>query len=175
MGHLVGQHRFQLAVVERLHQAGGDRDAVLAFMQAGGEGVHGVGLDDPERGGLHAARDREVLQQIIDPGQLLAGHRAGAGREVDDRLIGEIGDDEPDQGHPDRQRGVVDQHLAGDQEIVVGGVGARQVAEAHHQQHQGVDHAQQQHGKAQQQQGRPDVVVPDVGLKADGPHGAAPS
>ncbi len=51
----MGQHRLEFAVVQGLDKGRGDGDAVLALVQAGGEGVHGVGFDDAQRRSLHAA------------------------------------------------------------------------------------------------------------------------
>ena len=39
VGELVGEHRLELGVVERLHQPAGDGDRVLLLADAAGEGV----------------------------------------------------------------------------------------------------------------------------------------
>ncbi len=170
VGHLVGEHRLQLPVVQGLGQGGGDGDAVLALVQASGEGVHGVGLDNPQRRGLHPARDRQVFQEVIDSRLIFAGDRTRAGRGVDDGLVREIGDHEPDQRRPDGQGRELQQQDAGLGKVAIQAPCGRQGPEPHHHQDHGVEHGKQQDRETRQQQPRSQVVVPDVGLQPDGAH-----
>src|SRR5262249_49560645 len=71
VGQLVAEDRFGLGVVERIDQPRGDRDRILLVVHAGGEGVEAVILDHLELRRGDAARDAEVLEEIVEPRLLL--------------------------------------------------------------------------------------------------------
>ena len=90
----------------RSTRAGGHGDRVLLLVHPGGEGVERVVLHHLELRHRDAARDAEVLQQIVEPRLLLPGHLASAGDRVDHRLVEVVGDENPQRradGH-ERQR-----------------------------------------------------------------------
>src|SRR4029077_3002678 len=78
-------------------EAAGHGDRIAPLADAAGEGVARLGLDDPERRRGDATADTEVLEEVPDARLGGAVDAAGAGDAVDDRLIGEPGDREPDQ------------------------------------------------------------------------------
>ena len=74
---LVPEHRLQLGIVHGRQQAAGDGDAEVALVQAAGEGVEAVGLDDAQGRQGQAARDAEAFQQVVAAWLGLAGERLG--------------------------------------------------------------------------------------------------
>ena len=77
VGQLVGEHRLELGVVERVDEAAGHRDRIAALADAAGEGVARVGLDDAERRRGDAAADAEVLEEVPDARLGACGRRGG--------------------------------------------------------------------------------------------------
>jgi hypothetical protein len=87
MGQLMGDHRLDLGVVELLDQAGGQGHRELLVVDAAGEGVERVALEDGELRRHHAARDAEILQHPVELGLRLPRHALGAGDGLDQRDV----------------------------------------------------------------------------------------
>ena len=171
----MGQNRFKFVAGQGFDKATGDRDAVLAFMQAGSEGVQAVVVDDAKRGRPQTARDRKIFQQVVYLRLRLSLNFSGAGHHVDHGLAAEIGDGEPDPGDDDGERDGAAQPGCGKGHVVAQPpAGAGQDAESHQHQLQSVDDQDHQDGKPGQQQDRTGVVCPDMGLEPDGTHPCDP-
>jgi hypothetical protein len=67
----------------------------LTPVESGGERVQRVAVHDLELRHRNAARDAQILEQVIKPGLFLPGDVVAAGHRVDDRLVEEIGDHDP--------------------------------------------------------------------------------
>src|SRR6266700_3957085 len=104
VGQLVAQHRFDLLVVQRFQETGGDGDRILPRVEAGRERVQCWRIHDLQLRHGDAARDAEIFEQIVEPRLFLAGDVMAAGHRVDHRLMEEIGDDDPGD-HRDRRKG----------------------------------------------------------------------
>ena len=76
----------------------GDGDGILPLVEPGRVGVQRVAFDDLQLRHRNAARDAEIFQQVIEPGLLLPRHVLAAGDGIDDRLVEEIGDHDPQHG-----------------------------------------------------------------------------
>lgn len=94
---LVGNDGLQFLVVELADDAGRERYGVGPFVDATGEGVERIVVDDAELRHLHALTDAEILYQIIDPLVVFTLQRDGTHRRVDDARIGKVSNQEPNQ------------------------------------------------------------------------------
>jgi len=152
VGQLMRQDALHLVAVQGLHQAARDGDAVVALVQAGRIGVQRRAFDDAQGGRLHPARDRQVLQQIVEVRLDPALDLSRSGHDVDHHLIAEIGDDEPDrrrdggEGHGPAQHGRRQRQILPQIAARVG-----QKAEPHHQHLNAEQYADQQHREPGQQ------------------------
>jgi hypothetical protein len=69
----MAEHRFQLGVIEALHEAARHRDRILLLIETGGESIERGVLDDLQLRHRNAARDAEIFQQIIKTRLLRCG------------------------------------------------------------------------------------------------------
>jgi hypothetical protein len=116
-----------------------------------------------------AARDAEVFQKIIQPRLLLPGHVLAAGDGVDDSLVEEIGDHDPQSraaGRIGERRGQVARRR---RQIVVDRRAA--VGEDFRDQRAGIDHDVDQHEQPGEQQHRTELVRGDMRVKTVRGHG----
>ena len=175
VGQFMGQNRFELVAGQGFDKTAGDRDAVLAFMQARSEGVQAVIVDDAKRRRPQTAGDRKVFQQVVDLRFGFSLNLPGTGHHVDHGLTPEIGDGEPDPGYDDGERDGAAQPGRGKGHVVAQPPARPgQDAEPHQHQLQSVDDQDHQDGKPGQQQDRTGVVCPDMGLEPDGTHQCDP-
>ena len=91
----VAEHRLDLGVVKALDQSRRDGDRILLLVHAGCECVECVRVDHLELGRDDASRDAEIFQNIVEPRLFRARDLASAGYGVDQALMEEIGDDDP--------------------------------------------------------------------------------
>jgi len=111
-------------------------------------------------------------KQIIQPRLLLPGHVFTAGDGIDDRLMEEIGDHDPQRGRPGRVGKGPDDVVQRHRQIIVG----RSAAVVDHldDQRAGVDHHIDQHEQPREQQHRTKPVRCDVRVKTVGGHDGLP-
>ena len=98
VGQLVRDNALKLFVVQFVDNALGEGYGIGAVVDAAGEGVEGIVVDDVDAGHFHALRDAEVLHEVIDTLVILAVQRFSPGSRLNHLDVGEISDDEP-EGH----------------------------------------------------------------------------
>jgi hypothetical protein len=155
VGQFVAEHRLDFGVVKRIEKPGGDRDRVLLLVHPRGEGVEVVILDHLELGRGNAARDAEVLEQIVEPRLLLPRHLAPAGHRVDHALVEFVGDKDPQRGAERRPwRGIEGVIQRAAQQLVGRRVDGERLAE----QRAGIDEQVDQKEQADEQRDRAPLV-----------------
>jgi hypothetical protein len=140
---------------------------VLLVVHSRGEGVEAVILDHLELRRGDAARDAQVLEQIVEPRLLLPRHLAPAGHRVDHALMEFVGDEDP-QRRAERRPGRGVERIA--QRAAQQHVGRRVDGERLAHERAGIDQEIDEEEQADEQRDRSPLVRLDVGVESVGGH-----
>ncbi len=98
VSQLVRDNALKLFVVQLVDNALGEGYGIGAVVDAAGESIQGIVVDDVDARHFHALRDAEVLDEVVDALVVLAVQGLGPRGGTNHLDVGEIGDDEP-EGH----------------------------------------------------------------------------
>ena len=164
MSKFVRQHRLKFRVVERVHQPARYRDGIVTLAHATGEGVARVGFDDAQHRHRDAAADAESLKNVPEPRFGLAVDGSRAGDRVDDPLVSEPRDDEPDNRAGESHRHEPRQEI----ERIPDAVSHRRIVQRRDHERETEADQQEQKWKTGKQHQRLQPVVPDIRLEPIG-------